>query len=106
MISVEFRSIGPGKCRWCKREKDEVIELAFSDGSFVGRYCFQDFKKALEDKLENDAPPKKPESNTEAPSAAPAIPPVAPPATQPRPQVAAAMAPPPAQPAGNNSQPK
>ena len=57
MMSVEFKSVGPGKCRWCKKEKDEVIELKFSDGSFVGHYCFADFKKALLDKLEH-APAK------------------------------------------------
>lgn len=68
MISVEFRSIAPGKCRWCKKEKDEVIELAFSDGSFAGRYCFADFKKALQDKLADTAtqpklaPAPKPDS--------------------------------------------
>src|SRR5437660_7941028 len=60
MISVEFKTIGPGKCRWCKKDRDEVIELAFSDGSFVGRYCFADFKKALQDKLEDV--PKQPKT--------------------------------------------
>jgi hypothetical protein len=56
MISVEFRSMGPGKCRWCKKDKELVISLAFSDGSFVGSYCFPDFKKALLDKLESSMP--------------------------------------------------
>jgi hypothetical protein len=59
MISVEFRSAGPGKCRWCKKEKDVVISLAFSDGSFVGNYCLADFKKALLDKLESSTTPAK-----------------------------------------------
>jgi hypothetical protein len=72
MVSVEFRSIGPGRCRWCKRDRDEVIELAFSDGSFVGRYCFADFKKALQDKLESEEPPKKPEPRAEPRPATPA----------------------------------
>jgi hypothetical protein len=54
MICVEFKSIGPGKCRWCKKEKDQVLELSFADSSFVGRYCFADFKKALQDKLESE----------------------------------------------------
>ena len=53
MISVEFKSVGPGKCRWCKKEMPLVLSLAFSDGSFNGSYCFPDFKKALQDKLEN-----------------------------------------------------
>ena len=48
MVSVEFKAISPGKCRWCKKDKDQVITLAFSDGSFVGSYCFADFKKALD----------------------------------------------------------
>lgn len=76
MISVEFRSIGPGKCRWCKKDKDEVVELAFSDGSFVGRYCFADFKKALQDKLEDTAgPPKVKEAKPEVkPEPKPALP--------------------------------
>jgi hypothetical protein len=59
-ITVEFRAISSGKCRWCKREKEEVISLAFSDGSFVGNYCFADFKKALLDKLESEAPAARP----------------------------------------------
>ena len=46
MIDVSFKSVGTGKCRWCKKDKDEVIELKFGDGSFVGCYCFADFKKA------------------------------------------------------------
>lgn len=56
MVSVEFKSAGPGKCRWCKAERDLVLDVAFSDGSFAGRYCFADFKKALLDKLEGDDP--------------------------------------------------
>jgi hypothetical protein len=78
MVTVEFKSIGPGKCRWCKKDKDEVLELAFSDGSFVGRYCFADFKKALQDKLEDgttqpaQAVRKQPAAgNGEVPQAAP-----------------------------------
>ncbi len=57
MVHVEFKSVGPGKCRWCKKDKDEVIDLAFSDGSFVGRYCYADFKKALADKVQAGAGP-------------------------------------------------
>jgi hypothetical protein len=79
MISVEFRSIGPGKCRWCKKEKDQVLQLAFSDGSFVGGYCFADFKKALQDKLESSEPAKpasRPEPRPEVKPAVPAAVPV------------------------------
>lgn len=64
MIQVDFKSVGAGKCRWCKKDKDEVVSLSFSDGSFVGSYCFADFKKALLDKLEYAAPPAKPEAKT------------------------------------------
>jgi hypothetical protein len=71
-INVEFKSISSGKCRWCKKDKDEVIELAFSDGSFVGGYCFADFKKALLDKLESNAP-----TTASKPQNAPAAVPVA-----------------------------
>jgi hypothetical protein len=78
-VNVEFKSIGPGKCRWCKKDRDEVIELAFGDGSFVGRYCFADFKKALQDKLEGDEPRR--------PTAAPAAP-----AAKPEPKIAPALA--------------
>ena len=69
MVSVEFRSAGRGKCRWCKADKDVVLEVAFSDGSFAGKYCFADFKKALLDKLDCEEP-AKPEK--QVPAAVPA----------------------------------
>lgn len=80
MVCVEFKSIGPGTCRWCRKEKDQVITLAFSDKSFIGSYCFADFRKALQDKLENEATAPQPK-----PQAAPAAPrrPEAVPAAQP-----------------------
>jgi hypothetical protein len=56
MVTVEFTAVGPGRCRWCQADKDEVVELAFADGSFAGRYCFGDFKNALRDRL-GDPPP-------------------------------------------------
>ena len=57
-MDVKFKGIGPGTCSWCRKEKDEVLALAFADGSFVGSYCFADFKKALRSKLEAVAPAK------------------------------------------------
>ncbi len=39
MISVEFRSITAGTCGWCRKQKDEVYNVAFSDKSFVGPMC-------------------------------------------------------------------
>ncbi len=51
-----------------------MIELAFGDGSFVGRYCFSDFKKALQDKLENDAPARPEVKASGVPAAVPVLP--------------------------------
>lgn len=51
-MKVDFTRVAPGCCSWCRKEKDQVITLAFADGSFVGSYCFADFKKALLNKLE------------------------------------------------------
>ena len=51
MVSIEFWSVGPGTCMWCRREKDEVLTVAFSDQSFVGPLCRGDFMKALGTKL-------------------------------------------------------
>lgn len=51
MITVEFRSIGPGTCLWCRKEKDEVLNVAFSDKSFSGPMCKGDFMKALNMKV-------------------------------------------------------
>lgn len=47
MISVEFRSVGPGSCGWCRREKDEVYDVVFSDKSFVGSMCRGDLLRAI-----------------------------------------------------------
>lgn len=33
MVSVEFRSVGPGTCSWCRKEKNEVFTVAFGDRS-------------------------------------------------------------------------
>jgi hypothetical protein len=47
MISVEFRSVGPGACGWCRKERDEVYNVAFSDKSFVGPMCKADLLRAV-----------------------------------------------------------
>jgi hypothetical protein len=47
MISVEFRSVGPGQCSWCRRERDEVYQVAFSDRSFIGAMCRGDLLRAI-----------------------------------------------------------
>lgn len=46
-ITVEFRSVGPGACAWCRKEKDEVYSVAFSDKSFVGPMCKGDLLRAI-----------------------------------------------------------
>jgi hypothetical protein len=56
MISVEFRSIGPGTCMWCRKEKEEVLHVSFSDKSFNGPLCKGDFFKALGTKVGLTAP--------------------------------------------------
>ncbi len=51
MVSVEFRSVGPGVCAWCRKDKEEVATVAFSDRSFVGAMCWKDLQRALGMKL-------------------------------------------------------
>jgi hypothetical protein len=46
-VQVEIRSIGPGTCCWCGKQRDDVVQLGFADQSFQGPMCFGDFKKAL-----------------------------------------------------------
>ena len=58
MITIEVKSIAPGKCIWCGKDKEEVITLAFSDKSFSGPMCFADFKKALTMKVGTTEPTK------------------------------------------------
>lgn len=57
MISVEFRSVGPGACGWCRRERDEIFNVAFSDKSFVGPMCRNDLLRAIGMKV---APEQRP----------------------------------------------
>jgi len=47
MISVEFRSVHPGPCGWCRKDKEEVYDVAFSDRSFVGPMCKGDLIRAI-----------------------------------------------------------
>jgi hypothetical protein len=54
MIAVEFRSMRPGTCGWCRRDKDEVYDVAFSDKSFVGQMCRGDLLRAIGMKLGGD----------------------------------------------------
>lgn len=46
-MQVEIRSIGSGTCCWCGKQREDIVQLAFSDQSFQGPMCFADFKKAL-----------------------------------------------------------
>jgi hypothetical protein len=64
MISVEFRSIGSGTCMWCRKEKEEVLHVSFSDKSFNGPLCKADFFKALGTKV---GPASAPPSLTAVP---------------------------------------
>ena len=47
MIAVEFRLMRPGACGWCRREKDEIFDVSFSDKSFVGPMCKNDLLRAI-----------------------------------------------------------
>lgn len=46
MVSVEFRSVGPGTCSWCRKEKSEVFTVAFGDRSFdrATELCLNDLR--------------------------------------------------------------
>jgi hypothetical protein len=50
-MQINCTKMGPGRCVWCGKEKPEVIDVAFSDDSFVGLMCVADFCKALRMKL-------------------------------------------------------
>ena len=58
MISVEFRSVTAGTCGWCRKEKDEVYTVAFSDKSFVGPMCKGDLLRAIGMKFSATLEPK------------------------------------------------
>lgn len=53
-IQVTFETIGAGTCAWCRKQKDTVYTVKFSDASFVGALCKSDLLRAVELKC----PPK------------------------------------------------
>lgn len=60
MISVEYKSVGPGTCGWCKKQKDEIYVVTFSDKSFVGPMCKADIFRAIDMKVGPHEPDRKP----------------------------------------------
>jgi len=58
MISVEFRSVNAGTCAWCRKQKEEVFNVAFSDKSFVGPMCKGDLLRAIGMKVGVSTDPK------------------------------------------------
>jgi hypothetical protein len=56
LISVEFRAKLAGLCDFCRKEKDDVFDVAFSDKSFEGRLCKNDLLRAIGMKV--DAHPR------------------------------------------------
>lgn len=57
MVSLEIRSVGPGTCSWCGKEKNEVCTVVFNDGSIEGPmdYCPSDFWRAMRAKARGAA---------------------------------------------------
>lgn len=51
MVSVEIRSIAPGACTWCGKEKEDVVTFALGDKSFAGCMCWNDLKRVLKMKV-------------------------------------------------------
>ncbi len=56
MISVEFRSCGPGTCSWCRKQRNEVFAVAFGDHSFSGPMCWNDLRCAIRFKVAGEGP--------------------------------------------------
>jgi hypothetical protein len=58
MVNVEFRAARKGVCQWCRKDRDEVFDVAFGDKSFVGMMCKADLFRAIGMKLpiENSEP--------------------------------------------------
>jgi hypothetical protein len=46
-IDVTFKRVGPGRCSWCQKDKKEVFEVTFADGTFDGPLCPIDFRCAI-----------------------------------------------------------
>jgi hypothetical protein len=59
-VTVEFTAKGRGKCRWCKKERDDVYEVSFGDGSFAGMLCKQDLIRTIDSKLPDEEPASVP----------------------------------------------
>lgn len=57
MIAVDFKSMAPGVCGWCRKEREEVYNVAFSDKSFVGLLCRSDLLRAVGMKLGSEPKP-------------------------------------------------
>ncbi len=51
MVNVEFRAARKGVCQWCRKDRDEVFDVAFGDKSFVGMMCKADLFRAIGMKL-------------------------------------------------------
>ena len=47
MVNVEFRAARKGVCQWCRKDRDEVFDVAFGDKSFVGMMCKADLFRAI-----------------------------------------------------------
>jgi len=69
MITVQFKSVASGTCKWCAKAKDQVYDVAFSDQSFVGTLCKNDLLRAIGLKVSGLEPERKPVSTVPAPNA-------------------------------------
>jgi hypothetical protein len=59
-----------GECGWCRREKEEVFDVTFSDKSFVGPMCKADLLRAIGMKVgaePKSTPPSAAGNGTTAP---------------------------------------
>jgi hypothetical protein len=56
MIQVTFEGVGPGRCGWCKKDREAVYTVAFSDKSFSGPLCKQDLLRAVDQLREKFEP--------------------------------------------------
>ena len=56
---------------WCKKQRDDIMDVTFSDKSFTGPMCKADFMKALGMKI---GPEPKPDPKPETPRVASAMP--------------------------------
>jgi hypothetical protein len=67
MISVQFKSYGPGACSWCRKQRPEVFAVVFGDQSFSGPMCWNDLRCAIRFKVTGD---------DRTPASGPVVPPV------------------------------